>query len=205
MLFIPENREDISKYYRHSFLKFKEHGDTIFYISYVDENVVSGSLEDGREFKLYLAKEEPYEVDYVLPHKSFFQYGDDAVMLERIPAKQYHRGLTPSNTAMSFRDPNGDVKHLDISFETLKAFVSKQKFYTLSEAMKQVALNSVVLTSRMMYVPSKHTIFIDFIPIAMVASNTKTIRMIAPLFKEEVQEFLKSTHESEMFTFKEAK
>lgn len=202
MLFIPENRDDISKYFRHSFLKFKETGDTLFYISHVDHNIVKGTLEDGREFNLYLAAEEPYEVDYVLPHKSFFQFGPDAVMLQRIPARQYHRGLTQENTSLSYRTPDGGVKQLEVSFSTLKAFVTKQKFSTLSEACKQgsAKTNSVVLSPRMMFMCHHRHIFMDFTPIAQVFPETKKIKMLAPIFQEEVADFLKTTQESFSFT-----
>ena len=204
MFFTPENREDINKYYRNSFLKFKETGDTLYYITNVDANMVSGQVENGRDFKLYLAKEEPYEVDYVLPHKSFFQYGDNAVMLQRIPAKQYHRGLTPDNTMVSFRGVGGAVSNLPIDFIILGAFVKKQKFFSLGEAMKK-DLTSCVLSPRMMYVKQTKNIYIDFTPVATVEVKTKKITMLAPIFEEEIRDFLKATQEEALFTIGEAK
>jgi hypothetical protein len=206
MLFIPENRDDISRYYRHSFLKFKEHGDLLFYLDSVDRYTVTGKVEDGREFKLYLSEEHPYEVDYILPHKSFFQYNEHAVLLERVPARQYHRGITSENTILRYRHTSGDVGHAELSFNSLRAFVTKQKFFSLKEAISDKSKKSYVLNSRMMYVPSIRQIYVDFEPIARVDDTTKqtpTIKMIKPLFKHELLEALKSNNETLLFTINE--
>lgn len=200
MQFTPSNREDINKYYRGSFLKFKETGDLLFYLQGVDSNVVTGTIEDGRDFKIYLAEEEPYEVDYILPHKSFFQYGENACMLQRVPAKQYHRGITNENTRISYRDPGTAIPaKVAIGFDPLKAFVKKQKFFTLSEATKQ-DLTSAVLAPRIMYMRTNKQIFIDFTPVARVAMSEKKITMLLPVFTEEIKDFLKTTQEDKMFT-----
>lgn len=200
MQFTPSNREDINKYYRHSFLKFKETGDLLYYIQSVDTNAVTGTTEDGRDFKLYLAEEEPYEVNYILPHKSFFQFGAHACMLQRVPAKQYHRGITQENTSITYRDTDGTSGKLPLGFEVLGAFTKKQKFFSLSEAVKATDIISAVLAPRMMYMKNNKQVFIDFIPVARVAGATKTITMLNPIFTEEIQDYLKTTQEDKMFT-----
>jgi hypothetical protein len=196
MQFTPSNREDISKYYRNSFLKFKETGDMLFYLSSVDTHAAMGTIEDGRDFKVWLADEEPYEVDYILPHKSFFQFGEHACMLQRIPAKQYHRGITQENTKITYREAeSGMVGNIALGFEVLKAFVKKQHFLTLQEAIQSKEQSSV-LGPRFMY--QNKFIFIDFQSVAKIA-GTK-IYMTKPVFEEEIREFLKSTQEDQVFT-----
>lgn len=203
MQFTPANREDIAKYYKNSILKFKDTGDTLFHLSHVDVNVVSGTVDDGRDFKLYLSDDEPYEVDYILPHKSFFQYGANAVMLERIPAKQYHRGITSENTRLCHRDSAGPgFITLPLKMDILKSFVQKQKFFSLKEAMAADVV-SAVLSPRMMYMKNNRQIHIDFVPVARVNANN-TITMIQPVFEEEVKELLKTTQEDTVFTIKQA-
>jgi len=204
MKFVPSTRNDIDKYYRHTFLKFKETGDLLFYLDTVGTSCISGTIEDGREFKLYLAEEEPYEVDYILPHKSFFQYGENAVMLQRNPAKQYNRGITGENTMLCYRTGDEKFGKLPLDFTILKAFVNKKKFYSLQEAIKEPKLVSVALSSRMMYVKQNKQIYMDFVPIARVSLNRR-IQMIAPIFKEEVEDFLKTTQETDIFSFVELK
>jgi hypothetical protein len=161
---------------------------------------VSGTIEDGRDFKLYLAEEEPYEVNYILPHKSFFQFGEHACMLQRVPAKQYHRGITAENTSISYRGAEGGLNgKVPLGFEVLKAFVQKQKFSTLSEAAKDDTKQSAALSQRMMFMRSNRQVFVDFVPVARVAMSEKKITMLNPVFTEEIQDFLKTTQEDEMF------
>jgi hypothetical protein len=134
MLFIPENRDDIIKYFSKSYLKFEEYGDTLFFIDIVDKYLIHGKVDDGREFTMYLSDEHPYTVDYILPHKSFFQYDKHAVMLSRVPARQYHRGITAQNTSLMYYAGEMGLGKAELSFNTLKAFVTKQKFFTLKQA-----------------------------------------------------------------------
>lgn len=206
MLFVPSAREDITRYYRNSFLKFKETGDMLFYLQNVDATMISGQIEDGRDFKLYLSEDEPYEVDYILPHKSFFQYGEHACMLQRIPAKQYHRGMTGENTSITYRKPGTElapaIAGMALDFTVLKAFVSKKKFYSLKEALKE-PLSSVALSPRMMYARGSKCVHIDFHPIARVDPKNHIIYMTQPLFKQELMDFLQQTQEQHLFNFHE--
>jgi hypothetical protein len=206
MQFVPSARADIQKYYLNTFLKFKETGDLLLYLTGVDNHAITGQVEDGREFKLYLSETDPYEVDYILPHKSFFQYEGNAVMLQRIPARQYFRGISPENTAVVFKVPGQtELNKIPLKFEVLKAFVKKQKFMSLSEAIavKGAAIESVALGPRMMYMRRNKTIFVDFTPIAKVATDNKHLVIIAPIFKEDLQEFLASTLETDRFILTE--
>lgn len=203
MQFVPSTRQDIDKYYRHSFLKFEETGDLLFHLRHVDASCISGTIEDGREFKLYLAEDEPYNVNYILPHKSFFQYGEHACMLQRIPAKQYHRGITEENTKIAYRTGEDKHGHIPLDFAVLGAFVKKKKFFTLKEAMKEPVV-SAALSSRLMYVRATKNIYVDFVPVARVMNN-HTIQMVAPIFKEEIVDFLKATQETSIFSFTEPK
>lgn len=204
MQFVPSARSDIQKYYLNTFLKFKETGDLLLYLTGVDNHAITGQVEDGRDFKLYLSETDPYEVDYILPHKSFFQFGEKAVMLQRIPARQYFRGISPENTAVVFKVPGqGELSKLNLGFEVLKAFVQKQKFLSLTEAMAAKDLTSAVLGPRMMYMKANKTIYIDFTPVAKVATDNKHLVIIAPIFKEDIQEFLVSTFEKDKFILTE--
>jgi hypothetical protein len=204
MFFTPENREDIKKYFQGTYLKFKPDdsgkfdSNTLFYIDHIDSYVVTGKVEDGREFKLFLSEEHPYEVDYVLPHKSFFQYDKHAMLLQRVPARQYHRGLCAENTSLSYLDVDkGAIGAAELSFAALKAFVMKQKFMTLKEAITSKK-QSCVLNTRMMFVPKNNQIYVDFEPVARVNPGS-TIQIIKPLFKHELMQYLHSNNEQGAF------
>lgn len=194
MMFIPSNYEDINKYYRHTFVKFKETGDTLYYIRDVNHHLIRGTDQDGTEFELYLSNEHPYEVDYVLPNKSFFQLAKSACLLQRIPAKQYRRGLCHENTRITRIGKAGNLVALDLSFDVLKAFVAKQQFPSLKTILLQKAKPvSIALSPRFAYVPDANAIFADTTAVAFVDKKEKTILMIHPIFKPEIQELAKNT------------
>jgi hypothetical protein len=193
--FTPSNRDDLIRYYKGTFVKFAEFGEQLFYIDIVTANRIEGKHESGENFIMYLDEATPYEVGYILPHKSFFQYGQDACLLQRNPAKQYHRGLCSQNTNITLMTATGP-KALGIGFETLKAFVSKQQFYTLSGAIGAEDKNSCVLNSRMMYHREKRMIYVDMLPIAKVNPAKTTVSLLKPIFKDEVTDWMKSTAEN---------
>jgi hypothetical protein len=207
MEFTSANRNDIQKYYINTFVKFKEHAieksldpDALFFIENVDSMKVTGTCESGDPFIIWLSDEHPFVVDYVLPHKSFFQMNSYAILLERIPAKQYYRGLSSDNTQMTFLSGAAATpKKLDIGFESLKAFVKKKNFFTLSEAIADSSLNTCVLSQRMQYNRATKLIHVDHIAVARVNPKLKCVHMLKPIFKSEVEDILKN--DSEKFSF----
>jgi hypothetical protein len=189
MIFKSTNFDDINRYYKSTYVKFKETGDKLFYIRNVSPTSVTGCDEDGTEFELFLNDEYPYEVDYILPRKSFFQMGKRACLLQRIPAKQYQRGISVSNVRLTSLAKTGGLSTHEPSFETLKAFVTKQAFPTLEVAIKNTArMVSVALSPRMAYVPDTGSIFIDTTPIALVDKKDKLLKIIHPVFRNELQD-----------------
>lgn len=194
MMFVPQFADDINKYYRNTFVKFKETGDTLYYIRDVSHRMIRGTDQDGTEFELYLSDEHPYEVDYVLPNKSFFQLAKSACLLQRIPAKQYRRGLCPENTRVTRIGKTGNLVSVDLSFDVLKAFVAKQSFPSLATVLLQKSKPiSVALSPRFAYVPEVGLIVADTTPIAAIDKKEKTIVMLHSIFKPEVQELVKNT------------
>ena len=204
MQFKTDNYDDIKKYYAGTFIKVKEYGDLLFRIDRVERTSVSGMVEDGREFVLYMDQDNPYEIDYVLPHKSFFQFGADACQLYRVPARQYRRGLCIDNTRIARLNSKGQQEQLgDLSFESLKAFVAKQPFYTLTKATSKEnkeGLHSYVLTPRMVYHRNTKGIYIDLVRVADVDVASSTVTMKHPVFKAEIQNFLSKSND--LFTVK---
>jgi hypothetical protein len=208
MQFTRENRADISKYYSHTFVKFKEHAiekqlnaDTLFYIEHVDDSKVIGKCENGDPFIIWLSDKYPFESDYVLPHKSFFQLGEHAVLLERIPAQQYFRGLCPENTQMTYLHGAQSPKKTPIGFDSLKAFVTKQSFFSLQSAIAAEQCTTCVLSPRIQYGRHTNFIYVDHIPVAKVLEKKKEIVMIKHIFREEIEELLKANDETDQFTF----
>jgi hypothetical protein len=199
MQFNSYNWEDIQRYYRHTFLKFKETGDTLFYIRDVRPDRVTGTDQDGTEFALHLNYDDPYEVDYILPNKSYFQYAKRACMLQRIPAKQYRRGICADNVRITGLSKTGGLAAIEVDFEALKAFVSKQAFPSLSTVLlqKQKPL-SVALSPRFAFVPVGGFLFCDQTCVAQVDSKRKTLTILHPIFKPEIEKLVEGCNLEEV-------
>lgn len=205
MKFTSDNHQDIQKYYNNTFIKIKETGDLLYLIQYVGRTEVRGVCETGAEFIIYLDNENPYEINYVLPHKSFFQNGKDACLLYRTPAKQYQRGLNGQNTNIVRMSREGKFEQVKLDFTVLKAFVSKQPFFTLGQAIgkgkgPEGTNNSYVLTPRLTYNRVLKKLFIDMTPVARVDVPSKRIFFDHPIFKQEVAAFLQQSGEHNDFS-----
>lgn len=206
-----ENRSDIDKYYRNTFVKFSGYAmynedfpfdpDTLFYIQSVKEDHIAGIIEDETPFEIFFDDEDPIELKYPLPHKSFFQRDKTAVLLQRIPARQYKRGITAENTSLWSVRADGTCSSQPISFKLLQAYVKKQQWYPLRKAMDKMSWSSVALHPRFAYVPAKGTILADATIVAQVGSGV--IKMVKPCFKSEIVQLLASNGELGMFTITE--
>jgi hypothetical protein len=204
MEFNVNNIDDIVKYYKGTYVKLKESGDTLLKVELVDKEsgvwCISGVTDTGGGWKLWLDEDNSYEVDYILPNKSFFQFENRAVMLVRIPAQQYQRGISSKNTSLRYLAANGKIAAVDISMELLKTFVNKQQFKTITEAtMLAESPNSHCLSSRMMMMG--HLIYVDFVAVARVTLSSKkelqpSIFMKAPIFRNEVEQLMKQNNET---------
>lgn len=186
MEFKPSCFRDIEKYYRGTWVKFKEFGEKLFYVETVGAEEVQGTDEDGNSFVLYLVEEAPYTIEYVLPSRSIFTYRGDVHLLQRIPARQYQRGLSAGNTRI-IAVPGGNRR--DLTIEILKAFVNKQSFVSLKQALQTKGERGVPLTSRLSYHRGSQQLFVDCVCFGGYDSVTNTITL-NPLFLPDIQELI---------------
>lgn len=192
MQFIPQNTDDIIRYYKNTFVKFKETGDTLYYIKYIKDSCVSGVSQDSTPFELYLSEEHPYEVEYVLPHKSFFQWKDHACLLQRIPAKQYQRGISSNNVSLKLLGARGSGHEIPLDFDVLTAFVSKQMFFSLDSATTSEK-TSVALSPRMAFIPSNRQIYLDFLCVGQLTPKRKFVKCFHEIFRPELERLVMDT------------
>ena len=185
MQFKSSNHEEISRYYKGTFIKLREFGDQLFAITGVNSESVTGQMPDGNDFILHLSDEVPYEVDYLLPHKSFFQNGKNAVLLQRVPARQYRRGVCSDNTRMTELSNTGNTRNLSVNFATLQAYVQKSTFPSMADAIaNKKRWKSVALSKRVAYVSDMMTFFVDLRPVARW--DTDKVVMLNKLFTDEL-------------------
>lgn len=195
------NWRDIQKYYEHCYTKFRETGDEIFLIRRVSPSLIEGIGEDKTPLNCFLHNEEdqePYLLDYILPKKSFFEFDGKACLLNRIPARQYKRGLCSENTQILSLGADGGFSKLNIDFPVLKAYIQKQSFRSFAEAKE---LPSVALSPRIALTMSGF-IFVDAVKIGHYDFVSKTITTKHKSFKPELEEILQRTHEVISFVFK---
>ena len=189
MLCTPRNWRDIERYFSGTFVKFREHGDRLFYIERVRETEITGTCEGDDPFVVYLHNDHPYELDYVLPRKAVFQYKLAALILQRMPARQYRRGLCDDNTRIT-KVTGGD--RLPLSFGLLSTFVTKQNYFSPQDALfgKTGSKRSLALSNRMSF--DKHTqrLLIDMTPVAQL-DRDRGVLQANGLFADEIKTVFK--------------
>ena len=190
MIAMSSNWRDVQKYFENSYIKIQGYGDKLFFVNRVRENMIVGVDENDTLFELYLSNKEPFELDYVLPHRAVFQHGDEALFLRRNPSRQYRRGLHADNTAVVYIATGTNC---DLNFYILKSYVEKQKYMSFMEAVDHKgSMRSMALSPRMSYIRAGGEIRMDMTTIAVVNHEKKTIRIKRPIFKPEILQFLKN-------------
>lgn len=183
------NWKDVQRCYDHSYIKIRGFGDKLFYVTRVTADLMSGEDSEGTGFELWLDDEFPFEIDYVLPHHAVFQYGEHAVELRRVPSRQYRRGLHMDNTRIR-SIISGSA--LDLGFPILEAFVGKQQYPTLKEAMSTTN-RSTALSSRLSFHNKDGTLFMDNVVIGSVQGDV--VKMTRSIFFKEVLHYINSTNQ----------
>lgn len=136
MLFCSSNWKDIDRYYRNTWVKLPDTGDELYYISHVTTQEVKATTLSGEQTVIYLSDSHPYDLGYVLPHKSFFQHEEHACQLIRVPAQQYKRGVCSDNTTVAVITSKGGRQSVDLTGDLLKAYVEKQAFKSLDNCLQ---------------------------------------------------------------------
>lgn len=189
MKFAPSTYADIRKYFDSTYAKFAELGEKLVFINRIREDSITATDSEGNVYELVLEEYAPYEMTYTLPHRALFSHEGRAYMLQRIPARQYQRGINTSNTQI-ISVPDG--KKMPLTWELLDSFTNKQDYQLLAEAVfgkynKDVL--SVPLSSRSMFDRRAQKIYFDRQGVATISREGKLIRVVS-LFEEEVREML---------------
>ena len=187
MQFTFSNRDDIRRYFRGTFLKFQEFGDTLFYIEDVTNGTVVGKDDQDNDFVLYLDDARPYEVNFVLPHKAVYQHGRGCTLISRIPARQYRRGICVDNTQIMRLS---DKQLYDVNFANLTAFVQKPVYHSLKKAIHgKNSLISVAVTPRFFFEKRTSQLYLLQTAVATYDRERKEFTCIS-LFKEELNDLI---------------
>lgn len=181
MILSPTNASDIQKYYESSYIKLRDFGDKVFFVNKVTRDGIYFTDSDLQEGLLHLHEDAPYNLDMVLPNKALFQLGNYCYSLARIPARQYHRGITVANCQIQRLDSEGWKKQ-SLSFMTLQGYMSKPNYRPLGEVIA-TAKHSEAVTPRFAYQATGRKIWCDNRIVGVVNPSLKTIacnKLLAP-------------------------
>lgn len=172
----PANWPDAEKYFAGCFVKVKEYDDTIVYLDKVTNEGIFGTDENNNnimiEFDGATTGKVGYTLDYILPKKSYFQYGPYAALLYRIPARMWKKGINKQNTEL-VRLENSFNK-MPLGFDELKAYVRKpvHQSYTTYKDNESTALSPRLAITFM------GDIFIDKTKIGKLIDNQVIVRKL---------------------------
>jgi hypothetical protein len=169
------NTDDIKKYWQGCHVKFKEDGDRIYHIRAVDGKYIYAEDRQGEEVLIDLAK--GYNIDYVIPKKTTYQYGDYAACLSRIPARMWKKGMNKANTQFETLTSTGwKVTTYDIAI--IEGFVNKPSYYHIEEALNLFAKTenqqSCALSPRFS-LHRKGNVYLDTTPVARLEQQAKRL------------------------------
>lgn len=163
------NYDDIVKYFHKTYVKFKEDGDTVYYIKQVTHSDIIAEDSKGNEVAICLTT--GYNIDYVIPKKTVFQHGEHALFLTRVPARMWRKGMDSKNTEFSILSAAGAWSKIAFNIQYIEGFVNKPSYFTYEEAknnfQKGEALQSAALSPRIS-VTRKGAVFIDMVMVGKI-------------------------------------
>lgn len=182
-----ENWHDVEKYFQGCYIKIKEYGDNLVYISKVQQDGLYGHDQWENpifiEFDGEVAGINGYEIDYVIPKRAYFQFGNRAYYLSRIPARMWKKGINKLNTTLQSLDESGFFNKEDLNFKSLMAYVNKpgyMPFQCIEEDYESIAL------SPRFALCSDGKLFLDSHCIGKYYLDSKTV-IVKPLFYNDVK------------------
>lgn len=186
MLLTSQNVEDIQKYFGGTYIKIPEYGDLICYVDKVLPEALL--LRDAEENPLALELDgattgkKEYNLEYIIPKKTYFQYEDCAYFLTRIPAKQWKKGISKSNTQI-FKLTGNTFKSLGIDFKILTAYTNKHEYPSV---FYMDNYDSLALSSRLALDCYSKNIYCDTCVIGKYDPKEELV-FVKKLFEKEVK------------------
>lgn len=182
------NTDDIIKYFKGTYVKFKEEDDKIFYVKHVTPTSIIVSDSKNEEAMIDLSIDGGYTIDYVIPKKTAFQVGENAMFLSRVPARMWRKGMDNKNTQFHILNNASTWSPVTFDIHTIEAFVNKPCYFTFTDALRHftegVALNSAALTPRIS-ISRNGCVFIDTVLVGKYSFAKKELSCKA-IFKEEL-------------------
>lgn len=188
MFINSQNFDDVKKYFQHTYVKFAETGDHIWHVDTVSPNEII--CTDKNKEQVGIDLNIGYNLEYILPRKAIFQFGNEAVMLSRIPARQWKKGMCKANTAFHILNSEGTWMALNFDIHMIEGFVNKPSYYPVDLAVKELSKESVdhvasVALNPRMAICHSGKLFVDNVLVGKISFKEKTL-LCKKIFKPEI-------------------
>jgi hypothetical protein len=180
------NYEDIVKYYKKTYVKLRECGEVIYLITEVYKDKII--LQDIQGEEVAICLEQGYNLDYVIPKKTVYQHGENALFLSRIPARMWQKGMSNKNTMFQLLSAAGSWHPHPFDIKVIDGFVNKPSYFSLDDAVTNFTkgdhLQSAALTPRIS-MSRKGAVFIDTVMVGRFAATSRTVTF-KKIFRDEI-------------------
>ena len=173
----PYNSADILKYFKDTFVQFKEEGNALFYVLNCDTKYLYVQEVATREFAV-INLNKGYNIDFCLPRKCVFLHKDRVSMIARIPAQQWKKGIHSKNTAF-YQIVNGEWESVMFLTPLLVSYLNT-KYNTMNDydGMRSLALSPRVSIAH------NGNVFIDMIKVGVYDLRTHIFKGYAMIWDD---------------------
>lgn len=185
------NIEDVKKYFLHTYVKFKEKGEKIFLIKEVSSIEIIAEDLQGEEISVDL--QIGYTLDYLIPKKTIYQHGKNAILLTRIPARMWRKGMDSKNTKFFILGFSNKWHEIPFNMDIIEAYVKKANYFSFEEVLKYFStphnmLESAALSSRIA-ISKKGRLFLDDIQIGKYLKSKKQM-VVKKIFYSDIKNLI---------------
>jgi hypothetical protein len=179
---------DCTKYYADTYVQFKEEGpEKVFLIKMAtSEHIFALDMTNGAE-PIAVAIKNGYVIDFQLPSKRVFQAENRAVIIERIPARQWKKGIHSQNTQFSCLNKAGGWSKLPFDIYYILKAHKPSEFITFDEWIllpEDANFYSHAMTSRLS-ITMFGSIYLDTIQVGKYNRKNRVL-MCHPIVQKEV-------------------
>lgn len=184
------NWDDAKRYFQGTYIKCKETGERLLYVSGVDSEmmVLSPYGDSDEEFGLKLIN--GYDINFMLPGRAMFQGPTAAFLLSRIPQRMWQKGISNKNTQFTKLLATLGWRNAGFSPEMLENFVNKPVYFNFNEALNEFKLRgeleSVALSSRVA-MAKNGIIYIDYVNVGTYNKETNEV-VLKKFFVPDIEE-----------------
>ena len=120
MIATADNWKDVRKYYEHTYILVPEYDEEqAVYVDVVTPEGIKVKTESGEKGFL----ETPYNIVNPLTlRREWFQCGDRALLVQRIPARMWRKGISSENTAFSAISAIGGLANVNGGWGVVNGF-----------------------------------------------------------------------------------